>query len=128
VGKGTVVCDRHRLTQVFMNLAQNAAQQTERGAEILIGSMMKDGMAHFWVRDRGPGIDPRVHQMIFDRFIRCPDARRRFDNMGLGLAIVKGIVEAHGGQIELVSKLNIGSTFTAIIPIDPPTQVLAVRP
>jgi signal transduction histidine kinase len=128
VGKGIVVCDRHRLTQVLMNLAQNAAQQTERGAEISIGSIMKDGKAHFWVRDCGPGIDPRVHRMIFDRFIRCPDARKRFDGMGLGLAIVKGIVEAHGGQIELVSEMNIGSTFTAIIPIDPPRWVQEVRP
>jgi signal transduction histidine kinase len=122
VGKGKIVCDRHRVTQVLMNLAQNAAQQTHSGDSILIGSTMENGMARFWVRDTGPGIDPRVHQIIFDRFIRCPDARKRFEGMGLGLAIVKAIVEAHGGNIKLVSKMDLGSKFTISIPIDPPRE------
>jgi signal transduction histidine kinase len=124
IGKGTIVCDRHRITQVLMNLVQNATQQTKTGDAIVIGSMMKDGMANFWVRDTGVGIDPRVHQMIFDRFIRCPEARKRFEGMGLGLAIVKAIVNAHHGQVELVSKMNLGSTFTIKIPIDPPQETL----
>jgi signal transduction histidine kinase len=122
IGKGKIVCDRHRITQVLMNLLQNAAQQTHRGDYISIGSVMQNGMAHFWVRDTGPGIDPRVHQIIFDRFIRCPDARRRFEGMGLGLAIVKAIIEAHGGNVELVSKIDLGSKFTVSIPIDPPRE------
>jgi signal transduction histidine kinase len=120
IGTGKVVCDRHRITQVLMNLLQNAAQQTHRGDYIAIGSIMQNGMARFWVRDTGPGIDPRVHQIIFDRFIRCPDARKRFEGMGLGLAIVKAIIEAHGGNIKLVSEMNLGSKFTVSIPIDPP--------
>jgi signal transduction histidine kinase len=120
VGNGTIVCDRHRLTQVIMNLAQNATQQTKIGDLIGIGSVMKNGKAHFWVGDTGPGIDPRVHQIIFDRFIRCPDARKRFEGMGLGLAIVKAIVEAHGGRIQLASELDRGAKFTVQIPIDPP--------
>ncbi len=123
VGRGTIVCDRHRVTQVLMNLAQNATQQTKTGDPISIGSVMKNGQAHFWVRDTGPGIDPRVHQIIFDRFIRCPDARKRFEGMGLGLAIVKAIVEAHGGGIKLVSELDRGSKFTVQIPIDPPQPI-----
>jgi signal transduction histidine kinase len=124
VGEGTIVGDRHRLTQVFMNLAQNASQQTSAGAEIHIGSIQQDGIVRFWVRDNGPGIDPRVHKMIFERFIRCPDARKRFEGMGLGLAIVKKIVEAHEGHIELVSNIDIGSTFTVVIPIASPPKVL----
>jgi signal transduction histidine kinase len=124
VGKGKIVCDRHRITQVLMNLVQNAAQQTRSGDLILIGSTIQNGMARFWVRDTGPGIDPRVHQIIFDRFIRCPDARKRFEGMGLGLAIVKAIIEAHGGNIKLVSKMDLGSKFTVSIPIDPPREDL----
>lgn len=123
-GKGKIVCDRHRVTQVLMNLVQNATQQTQTGDAIVIGSVMKDGKARFWVRDTGKGIDPEAHQVIFDRFIRCPTARKRFEGMGLGLAIVKAIVEAHGGQIELISKLNLGSTFTVVIPIDPPQVII----
>jgi signal transduction histidine kinase len=124
VGTGKIVCDRHRITQVLMNLIQNAAQQTHSGDSILIGSTMQNGMARFWVRDTGPGIDPRVHKIIFDRFIRCPDARKRFEGMGLGLAIVKAIVEAHGGNVKLVSKMDLGSKFTVSIPIDPPREDL----
>jgi signal transduction histidine kinase len=124
VGKGNIVCDRHRLTQVIMNLVQNAVQQTTPGDRIAIGSVMKNGKARFWVRDTGPGIDPLLHQIIFDRFIRCPDARRRFEGMGLGLAIVKAIVEAHGGRIHLHSELERGSRFTVQIPIDPPQEIL----
>jgi signal transduction histidine kinase len=124
IGNGNIVCDRHRLTQVLMNLAQNATQQTKPGDKIVIGSVMKNGKAHFWVRDTGPGIDPSVHQIIFDRFIRCPDARKRFEGMGLGLAIVKVIVDAHGGRINLVSELDRGSKFTVQIPIDPPQEIL----
>jgi signal transduction histidine kinase len=124
IGAGKIVCDRHRITQVLMNLIQNAAQQTQQGDYIAIGSVMQNGMARFWVRDTGPGIDPRVHQIIFDRFIRCPDARKRFEGMGLGLAIVKAIVEAHGGNVKLVSKMDLGSKFTVSIPIDPPREDL----
>jgi signal transduction histidine kinase len=120
VGKGNIVCDRHRLTQVLMNLAQNATQQTKIGDTIAIGSLMRNGKARFWVRDTGSGIDPRVHELIFDRFIRCPDARKRFEGMGLGLSIVKAIVEAHGGRIKLVSEMDRGSKFTVVLPIDPP--------
>jgi signal transduction histidine kinase len=123
VGTGHIVCDRHRITQVVMNLAQNATQQTKIGDRIVIGSTMKNGSARFWVRDYGAGIDPRVHEIIFDRFIRCPDARRRFEGMGLGLAIVKSIVEAHGGRIKLASEMNRGSKFTVVIPIDPPREI-----
>jgi signal transduction histidine kinase len=120
VGQGRIVCDRHRLTQVIMNLAQNATQQTTAGDRIVIGSVMKNGTARFWVRDYGAGIDPRVHEIIFDRFIRCPDARRRFE----GMAIVKSIIEAHGGRIKLASEMNRGSKFTVFIPIDPPQEIL----
>jgi signal transduction histidine kinase len=124
VGNGTIVCDRHRLTQVLMNLAQNATEQTQTGAKIVLGSVMKNGKAHFWVQDTGKGIDPRVHELIFDRFIRCPDAHKRLEGMGLGLAIVKAIVEAHGGRIKLVSELDRGSKFTILIPIDPPQEII----
>jgi signal transduction histidine kinase len=120
IGQGKFVGDRHRLTQALMNLAQNAVQQTQPGAKIRIGSELKDGTARFSVRDAGIGIDPRVHELIFDRFIRCPDARKRFENMGLGLAIVKTIAEAHGGRVVVVSKLNLGSKFTVVIPVDSP--------
>jgi signal transduction histidine kinase len=120
-GSGKVVCDRQRLTQAMMNLVLNAIQQTTEGAQIAIGSAVKGSDVHFWVRDTGPGIAPEAQPLIFDRFIRCPVARRRFEGMGLGLAIVHSIAEAHGGRVELLSQIDNGSIFTVVIPIDPPS-------
>ncbi|HEY9737383.1 MAG TPA: ATP-binding protein, partial [Trichocoleus sp.] len=56
---------------------------------------------------------------IFERFARVSHRYRRSEGAGLGLAIVKTIAEAHGGTVELVSQLGVGSTFTVMIPVDP---------
>ncbi len=126
VGKGNIVCDRHRLTQVVMNLAQNAIQQTQFGDPISIGSLMKNGKALFWVQDCGSGIDPSLEAVIFDRAISGQNCTKEGERMGLGLAIVKAIVEAHRGEINLVSEPERGSKFTIAIPIDPACEMLRI--
>lgn len=117
---GKIVADRHRLTQVLMNLAQNAAQHTSAGDAIVLGSALTNGHVRFWVRDTGTGIAPGDRERIFERFARAANSRRRSEGAGLGLAIVKAIVEAHGGRVELESQLGKGSTFTLAVPVKPP--------
>jgi signal transduction histidine kinase len=56
---------------------------------------------------------------IFERFTRGRTAHTRYRGGGLGLAIVKAIAEAHGGHVELESRLGEGSTFTIVIPRHP---------
>ena len=119
-GTGRIVADRHRLTQAMMNLAQNATQHTSPRATIVIGSDVNGSNAHFWVRDTGVGIALDDRKRIFERFARGTLSHRRSEGAGLGLSIVQAIAVAHGGRVELESRLGEGSTFTIIIPLDPP--------
>ena len=120
LGVGLIVADRHRLTQAMMNLAQNATQHTSDGDVITLGSDITKGNAHFWVRDTGVGIALADQERIFERFARGSHSRRRSEGAGLGLSICSAIANAHGGRVELKSTLGFGSTFTIVIPLDPP--------
>ena len=70
------------------------------------------------VRDTGIGISVPDQAAIFDRFTRGSGAHLRYRGSGLGLAIVKAIADAHGGRVELESRLGEGSTFTIVVPRD----------
>jgi signal transduction histidine kinase len=119
VATGQFVGDRQRLTQVLINLSQNAAQHTGSSDTIGIGSIISQDQIQFWVRDTGEGIPSADQQRIFERFARSGNRSRRSEGAGLGLAICKAIVEAHGGQIHLQSQLDIGSKFTVVLPLAP---------
>jgi signal transduction histidine kinase len=121
-GTGRLTADRQRLTQAVMQLAQNAAQHTRDGDRIALGSAIENGVARLWVADSGPGIPRDEREEIFERFHRGGDGRRRSDGAGLGLSIVRAIAEAHGGRVELDSREGAGSTFTLIVPTEPPQE------
>ena len=70
-------------------------------------------MKAIWVADTGPGIPTEHLGHIFDRFWQ-PQQRR--DGVGLGLAIVKGIIDAHGGTIDVESTVGVGTTFRFALP------------
>ena len=114
---GKIIVDRHRIAQAALNLAQNATQHTVAGEEIALGSTLVNGNIHFWVRDTGEGVALADQKRIFQRFARGLNSHRRSEGAGLGLAIVSAIASAHGGRIELISQVGIGSTFTIIFPV-----------
>jgi two-component system, OmpR family, sensor kinase len=118
VGTGTVFADRQRITEAVMNLAHNAVQHTVAHDSIAIGTSSTPNEARIWVRDSGSGIAVEDQTVIFDRFKRGGDAHRRYRGGGLGLAIVKTVAEAHGGRVELESRLGEGSMFTIVLPIE----------
>jgi two-component system OmpR family sensor kinase len=118
VGTGTVFADRQRLTEAVMNLAHNAVQHTVAHDSIAIGTSSDGAAARIWVRDSGSGIAVEDQPHIFERFKRGGDAHRRYRGGGLGLAIVKTVAEAHGGTVELESRLGEGSMFTIVLPIE----------
>ncbi|HHG86105.1 MAG TPA: hypothetical protein ENJ82_15255, partial [Bacteroidetes bacterium] len=62
------------------------------------------------VKDNGPGIDPKHHEMIFEIFCTLI-SRDTYESTGIGLTIVQKIVQEHGGEIEVVSRLGEGATF-----------------
>jgi two-component system OmpR family sensor kinase len=115
-GDGTFFADRHRLTEAVINLAHNAVQHTEESETVAIGTSANGGEVHIWVRDTGTGISVSDQAVIFDRFTRGTDAHLRYRGGGLGLAIVKAIAEAHGGRVDLMSRLGEGSRFTIVLP------------
>ncbi len=121
-GAGRLVADRQRLTQAIMNLAENATQHTIEDDTIALGTALNNSGAYFWVRDTGKGIALVDQQRIFERFARASSQRRQSEGAGLGLAIVRAIAEAHGGRVELRSQAGVGSTFTLILPLEPPSR------
>ena len=116
VGRGEMVCDRQRITQVIMNLAQNATQYTLTGDTIAIGSAIVNNTVQFWVRDTGEGIALEDQERVFERFARGSEGERRSEGAGLGLSIVQALIQAHHGSVELFSRPGEGSTFTIILP------------
>jgi two-component system OmpR family sensor kinase len=109
------LADRHRLTEAVMNLAHNAVQHTTEADTVAIGLSLTEDLVRIWVRDTGVGIAVPDQERIFERFTRGSDAHLRYRGGGLGLAIVKAVAEAHGGGVNLESRLGEGSTFTIVI-------------
>lgn len=124
LGQGQMRGDRQRLTGAMLNLTQNAVHHTQPDDVIEIGSAIGKREVQFWVRDTGEGIAPADQVRIFERFSRLTHTYRRSEGSGLGLSIVRAITEAHGGRVELVSQVGVGSIFTLILPLEPPTTRL----
>jgi signal transduction histidine kinase len=111
-----VCADRERILQVFTNLIGNAIRFTPRDGAITL-SATRAGETHvrFSVRDTGSGIAPDQLPHVFDRFWQARHGSRT--GAGLGLAIVKGIVEAHGGTVDVSSVPGEGTELTFTLPV-----------
>lgn len=112
--------DPEQITQVVLNLLTNAINYTPSG--FVRAVLDREGeFARLRVQDSGIGIAKEHHSRVFERFYRADKGRSKaHGGTGLGLSIVKHILEAHGGHIEIESDLNVGTTFTALIPITTP--------
>ncbi|HRJ62068.1 MAG TPA: HAMP domain-containing sensor histidine kinase, partial [Azospirillaceae bacterium] len=109
--------DHDRLVQVVVNLLSNAAKFTPEGGRVSLTTSLKDGGALVAVADSGPGIDPRHHDAVFDRFRQVGDTMTdKPAGTGLGLAISKRIVERLGGRIWVESAPGEGATFKFWLP------------
>ena len=115
--EAVVLADRQRLTQAWMQLAQNAVQHTEPGDSIELGSRIADGTLELWVADSGPGVPFADRETIFDSFARPHDGSRTSEHFGLGLPIVRAIAEAHHGGISVAPSNAGGALFTIRIPL-----------
>ncbi len=107
--------DPTRVAQVLDNLLNNALKYAP-GSPVLISLDVVDGKAHIVVRDKGPGIDPEHIEHLFKRFYRVPGKNSSIRGTGLGLFICRQIVEAHGGEISVDSKLGEGTAFHIYLP------------
>lgn len=110
-----IVGDRDRLAQALANLVDNALKFTPIGGEIVVTAERCDRAVRVCVSDTGAGIPADELPRLFDRFWRAERSDLR--GIGLGLTISKGIAEAHGGSIEVQSRLGVGSTFALVLPV-----------
>lgn len=113
----SLVADKERVKQVFINLLTNAINYTPNGGEVKVHIDETSDHVQIQVKDTGIGIEQEALPRIFERFYRVDKARsRNTGGTGLGLAIVKHIVEVHNGKINVESELNKGTTFTVLFP------------
>ncbi len=116
----TVMADRTRLRQLFLNLVTNAIKYTPAGGKVELGLGRHPDNVTFAVRDTGIGISAADFPHIFERFWRADRVRSRMSErggFGLGLAISQWIAQAHGGTLTASSRLGRGSLFTVTLPL-----------
>ncbi|HET9474526.1 MAG TPA: PAS domain S-box protein, partial [Steroidobacteraceae bacterium] len=113
------VGDPMRLTQVFINILNNAAKYTPDGGDIWLSTEVTDDRVAVRIRDNGRGIERGAIDRVFDLFMQIdPNAGSALGGLGVGLALVRRIVELHGGSVQAVSDgLARGSEFIVRLPV-----------
>ncbi|MBD1932387.1 MULTISPECIES: sensor histidine kinase [Cyanophyceae] len=111
-----VLADIDRVEQVLVNLLGNALLYTSFGS---ITVRVWSASQRLWIAvvDTGKGIAPEDLPHVFERFWRADESRQNSRGTGIGLAISSRLIELQGGQIEVESKLGMGSTFRFFLPL-----------
>jgi len=102
------------IKQVFFNLLRNAVESMQRKGRLTVKTVCTGDQVEIHFFDTGVGIPRNVRERIFDPFFTTKAAVK---GVGLGLSVCWGIVQRHGGQIRVESKLKIGSTFVVSLPV-----------
>lgn len=123
-----VHCYASQINQVFMNILSNAVQAIEGSGHIWISTMAvkevkdqkdKKGRVQISIQDSGKGMTPDLIEKIFDPFFTTKGVGQ---GTGLGLSISYGIIQNHGGDIQVRSEVGVGTEFIVVIPVFPPVQ------
>ena len=117
---GKCACDARKVYQVLLNLLDNAIKYSDPGARVDV-SLLDDGeFVVVRVADTGVGIPEEDLPQLFERFYRVDkDRSRATGGSGLGLAISRQIVELHGGDLSVESRVGVGTTFDVRLPKTP---------
>lgn len=116
-----VTVDRMGFMRVLGNLLSNAVKFNSKEGKINVSVRSYDDEVHVSVSDTGSGLEPSEVQRLFDRFSRL-DKHQEIAGTGLGLFVVKSIVNAHGGKVQVSSKVGAGTTFDVSFPKVPPVN------
>jgi PAS domain S-box-containing protein len=114
-GEMDIVLDQKIMHNVLINLLSNAIKYSEEDIEL--DAIVNNDFLTISIKDKGIGISKTEQKYLFTRFFRGKNTKN-IPGTGLGLSIVKRYMELLGGTIQFSSKPNIGSTFTALIPIE----------
>jgi two-component system OmpR family sensor kinase len=118
-GLPALSADAMLLRRVIENLLDNARKYSDEGTTIRIRALEAGNRVHVAVADSGIGIDDADLKRVFVPFFRTDKSRSRSTGgVGLGLALARGVVEAHGGTIDIASKPGEGTTVTFHLPVD----------
>ncbi|MFN3793290.1 MAG: sensor histidine kinase [Chitinophagaceae bacterium] len=108
--------DRDLLAQVFTNLLSNAVKFAKTHIQVM--AIQEADWLHIVVTDDGAGIDPEVHELIFDKFFQAKNQTlKKPEGSGLGLAISRRITEMHRGKIWVDSEPGKGASFHVQLPV-----------
>jgi signal transduction histidine kinase len=110
-----IQADPRRLAQLLENLIGNAVKYAPDSPVMVKIAELSNGV-QIEVSDNGPGIPEKYQSKIFERFFRIPDSQSNTRGSGLGLFICKQIVQAHSGNIELISRVGEGTSFRVFLP------------
>jgi two-component system, NtrC family, sensor kinase len=110
----TVEVDVSRIKQVFLNIINNAVYVMPGGGSLTITTSALDRGVRVAFEDTGPGIAPEHRDRIFDPFFTT---KPEVSGTGLGLSVSLGIVQSHGGTIEVETEVGRGSTFSVTLPM-----------
>ncbi|MEH2294773.1 sensor histidine kinase [Nostoc sp.] len=115
-----LITDSFQFQHIVTNLISNAIRYTESGTIIIMCEVLENQRWAIAVSDTGIGIAPENQAQIFEPYFRISSSDRSYlpDSTGLGLAIVSRLVKLLQGQINLVSEVGVGSTFTIILPLE----------
>lgn len=112
--------DLSKLNQVLTNLVTNAIKFSKPNTSIAISLVLHSDRAEVHVRDQGPGLSPKVQELLFQPFGRAPGVQPTSGerSTGLGLAIARRIIEGHQGAIGVSSQVGSGSDFWFSLPLN----------
>jgi cell cycle sensor histidine kinase DivJ len=114
-----IVADKRAVKQILINLLSNAIKFTDRGGRIKVSAAAEGTMIAITVEDNGIGIGEEDLPRVGSPFFQARGSYdRRHDGTGLGLSIVKGLVELHGGEIAIRSRIGEGTRVTVRLPLD----------
>jgi signal transduction histidine kinase len=108
--------DRDKLKRVILNLISNAIKYNRPDGKVTVSAAMDDKTWQISVADTGYGIPEDAMTNLFQKFYRVKGMEAKVGGTGLGLSICKQIILGHGGRMEVKSKVEQGTTFTAFIP------------
>jgi two-component system phosphate regulon sensor histidine kinase PhoR len=112
------IVDKFHLSNIFKNILENAVKYNEAKPKLEISTVNKNSSILISFKDNGIGISKEHQAKIFETFYRVPTGNiHNVKGNGIGLSYVKKMVTAHNGKIELISKVNFGSTFTITLPV-----------